>query len=154
MLFLCFKVGEETYGIRASEIREVIPLVPLDRVPGSEATVAGIFNYRGSPLPVIDLCQYFQQQPCRQILSSRIIIIQQQLGEQVFDVGLIAEHVTETVQVEASRFQSSGVKNTEQDFLGDIMPEAGRLIQIINTHRLIPDSMRRALEQAVEQSAS
>jgi len=153
MLFLCFKVGKETYGIRASEIIEVIPLIPLEKVPGSETSIAGIFNYRGNPLPVIDLCQYFHQHPCQQLLSSRIIIIRQQHAGTYFDVGLIAENVTETLQANETEFHASGLKNSQDDFLGEIMHQQNKLIQIINTDRLIPPSMRLAIEQTRKKKA-
>ena len=57
MLLLLFHLGSELYAIESSQVIEIIPTVnlrPLHHVPDY---VAGLFNYRGKFIPVIDLSQ-------------------------------------------------------------------------------------------------
>jgi chemotaxis-related protein WspB len=75
MLLLLFHLGSELYAIESSQVIEIIPTVnlrPLHHVPDY---VAGLFNYRGKFIPVIDLSQLLQATPCHLCLSTRIIIV-------------------------------------------------------------------------------
>ena len=54
MLLLLFHLGSELYAIESSQVIDIIPTVnlrPLHHVPDY---VAGLFNYRGKFIPVID----------------------------------------------------------------------------------------------------
>ena len=64
MLLLNLNIGKEHYAIRASQVIEIIPLIQLEKVPLVESSIKGIFNYRGNPTPVIDLCELFENRSC------------------------------------------------------------------------------------------
>jgi chemotaxis-related protein WspB len=57
MLFLLFQLGSERYALDASRVVEVVPLLCLQRLPQAPPGVAGVFNYRGQPVPAVDLSQ-------------------------------------------------------------------------------------------------
>ena len=63
MLFLVFQLGKDRYALEARRVVEVVPLLGLKKVPQAPKAVAGIFNYRGRPVPAIDLCQLALGQP-------------------------------------------------------------------------------------------
>src|SRR2546421_10050690 len=75
MLFLLFQLGTDRYALEASRVVEVVPLLELKRLPQAPEGVAGIFNYRGQPVPAVDLCALTLGQPARKRLSTRIIIV-------------------------------------------------------------------------------
>src|SRR5512140_255049 len=118
MLLLVFERGKSRYGIKASEIVEVIPIVSLKKVPHTPAYVAGLFSYRGAVTPVIDLQALLGESPARPLLSTRIIVVRLLLeGGSERRLGLMAEQVTETVRSEEADFQAPGIKSTS--YLGD-----------------------------------
>ena len=53
--YLTFKVDETIYGIALDHIKEIIEYGPLTQVPLAPDFIRGVFNLRGSVLPVIDL---------------------------------------------------------------------------------------------------
>ena len=57
MLFLLFNIGKDRYVIEANRVVEVTQLVALATLPQAPRGFAGIMNYRGRPLPVLDLCR-------------------------------------------------------------------------------------------------
>jgi len=63
MLFLTFQLGAERYALDASRVVEVLPLVELRKIPNAPHGVAGIFNYRGQPVPVADLSDLILHNP-------------------------------------------------------------------------------------------
>ena len=52
MLFLLFQIGQHRYALDSRRVAEVLPLVDIKEIPHAPAGVAGVFNYRGVPVPV------------------------------------------------------------------------------------------------------
>ena len=71
--------------------------------------MAGIFNYRGRPVPAVDLCALTLGQPASERFSTRIIIVNYpDAGGANHLLGLIAEHATETLRKDANEFVACG----------------------------------------------
>src|SRR6185503_19851205 len=99
MLFLYFQLGVDRYALDCSQVVEVVPLLGIKRIPQAPAAVAGVFNYRSKPVPVIDLSRLALGRPARPHMSARIIVVTYP-GEDDTQhlLGLIAEKATETVR--------------------------------------------------------
>ena len=52
---VAFQLGEYQFVTDRSDIREILMLTGVTRVPGSKAWVRGLANIRGQLLPIIDL---------------------------------------------------------------------------------------------------
>jgi chemotaxis-related protein WspB len=99
MLLLLFKLQEDAYAIDSAKVIEVIPFLLTQKIPMTPKFITGMANYRGNPVPVLDLGQLLNDQPCRQQMSTRIILTSLSVGHQFRKiVGLLAENVTETVK--------------------------------------------------------
>jgi len=146
MLFLLFQLGQNRYALEASRVVEVVPLLGLQQLPQAPKGVAGIFNYRGRPVPAIDLGLLTLGQPARERFSTRIIIINypDDSGTNHL-VGLIAEHTTEMLRKDAKDFMDPGVKLGAAPYLGPILLDGTSAIQLIYEHRLLPEPVRRLL---------
>lgn len=58
--YIRFKVGlSELYGVPYSYTEEILPAIMITRVPCTPSIIAGIVNYRGELLTVVDLQQLF-----------------------------------------------------------------------------------------------
>ena len=146
MLILTMNIGRERYGVDARLITEVIPLVRLDRVPMVDDSILGIFNYRGTATPVVDLCYFFEQRYCDHKLSSRIIIIDIDGDDQPGrKIGLVAECVTEVIKCRDEDMTDSGIASENARFLGGVYKHKNDLIQIIDTGKILPESITRQL---------
>ena len=146
MLILTMNIGNERYGINANAIVEVTPLVRLDQVPLVDACILGIFNYRGAPTPVIDLCYLFTKVYCEQRLSSRIMITDIRLSEnETRKIGLVAESVTEVIKCEPDQLMSNGIQSEHAEFLGSVYKHNNDLIQIIDSVKILPESISNQL---------
>jgi CheW-like domain len=54
----------------AHSIHEVLPLMNLKRVPCAPVGVTGVLNYRGTPVPVIDLNEMTLAEPAARHMST------------------------------------------------------------------------------------
>ena len=103
------QLGENRYALEASRVVEVVPLLALQQLPQAPKGVAGIFNYRGRPVPAVDLGVLTLGQPASERFSTRIIIVNypDENGTNHL-VGLIAEHATEMLRKDAKDFVDPG----------------------------------------------
>jgi len=103
MLLLVFSIGSEQYALDVREVKEVIPFVSLQPIEGEEASVSGFIDYRGSRVPVIDLCEKKLGKKCHRRYSSRIMIVDapQKGKSEATLLGLLAEKITDTLSIAA-----------------------------------------------------
>jgi chemotaxis-related protein WspB len=142
MLILLFYLGDAMYGINCEKIREICPLVKLEKIPHAPEYFAGLFKYRGDIVPVIDLRRLIQDKPCDMRLSTRIILVDFENEDgRAYVVGFMAERVTETIRQAKEDFVSSGVNLGGAPFLGGIFMENEHMVQIIDLDRL-PESFK------------
>lgn len=149
MLFLTFQLGRDRYALEASQIAEVIPLVRVKALPQAPRGVAGLCNYRGRAVPVIDLAELALDRPARPRLSTRLILIRC-TGELAPSdlLGLMAEQVTDTIRREPADFAPAGVENPAARYLGPVTRDRDGLVQRIEPMQLLSPEVRAVLKQA------
>jgi len=146
MLFLLFQLGKDRYALEAGRVVEVAPLLSLKRLPQAPKGLAGIFNYRGQPVPAIDLCELATGKAASERLSTRIIIVKhyhENSGEQL--LGLIAEHATEMLRRNPHDFVHAGVSIENAPYLGPVLMDPQGPIQWVNEQRLLAPHVRQFL---------
>ncbi|HEX3446248.1 MAG TPA: chemotaxis protein CheW [Chthoniobacterales bacterium] len=146
MLFILFQIGRDRYALPASDIIEILPLINLKEVPGAPTGVAGVLNYRGTPVPVIDLNEISRGAPAAKRLSTRIILVKYPLEAQhPHALGLIAEHATNMIRRSSQDFIAAGVESENAPYLGRVANDGGGLIQWIEVEQLLTLEVRDAL---------
>lgn len=146
MLFLIFQIGQDRYALEGRRVIEVLPLVKLKRVPKAPTGVAGILNFRGRLVPVLDLSEMASNIPAVSRLSTRLLVIDfsPQEGEGKM-LGLIAENVTEMLRCHDEDFETAGVKPDGAPFLGPILRDERGIVQRIEIEKLISQEVRDVL---------
>jgi chemotaxis-related protein WspB len=151
MLFLLFQVGKDRYALEASHVVEVVPLLDLKKIAHAPKGVAGLFNYRGRPVPAVDLCELARHEPAHEHLSTRIIVIHHPDSQgNNHLLGLIAEQATATVRKERSDFTDPSVRLGTAPYLGPVFLDGDGVIRWIHERRLLPDSVRDILFSETE----
>lgn len=155
MLFILFQLGRDHYALDAAQVAEVLPLVQVKKIPHAPVGVAGVFTYRGAPVPVLDLSELALGRPAHSRLSTRVLLVNypDATGKRRL-LGLIAEKATETLRREPADFVASGVKSDGAPYLGPVASDARGLIQWIEVDKLLPASVREVLfKQVAEETA-
>jgi chemotaxis-related protein WspB len=146
MLFILFQIGRDRYALSARSIIEVLPLMNLKRVPCAPIGVVGVLNYRGTPVPVIDLNEMTLGEPAARRLSTRIILVKYPLeADHPHALGLIAEHATNMIQRSIGDFIETGVESDDARYLGRVANDTGGFIQWIDVERLLTREVRDVL---------
>ncbi|HKM56969.1 MAG TPA: chemotaxis protein CheW [Isosphaeraceae bacterium] len=74
MFLLTFRAAQNLYAVDVARVVEVVPRVELRGLPYAPAFFAGLFDYRGTVTPVVDLGLLLGSEACPDRLSTRIIV--------------------------------------------------------------------------------
>ena len=137
MLMLVFAVADVQYAMPCTHVVEVIPRVDLAVIPHAPKFVVGTLNFRGTPVPVIDLSLMVGDDPSANRLHTRIIVVNVPLqGKEPAQFAIVAEKVTETANYELEQFIDSGIRVAELPFLAGVMTVDTATWQLIDLERL------------------
>jgi chemotaxis-related protein WspB len=111
----------------------------LKRLPQAPKGVAGLVNYRGQPVPAIDLSELTLGQPAAERLSTRIVIVHHAdaLGRDHL-LGLIAENATDLLQKDPSELNHSAGSYRSAPYLGPVFVDAKGPVQCLREQYLLP----------------
>jgi chemotaxis-related protein WspB len=152
MLFLLMQLDGNRYALDIAQVAEVLPLVQLKNVPRAPAGVAGVVDYGGAPLPVIDLSVLLANRPAHRRLNTRLIIVHYTAAGRKNLLGLIAERATETMRRDPSEFQDSGVRSASPPQLGPVALDSAGSVHWLDVAQLLPPSLADSLFQQAERS--
>ena len=150
-LLLIFTTGKQRFAIDAHSIAEIIPLLDITKVPKTKPYITGVCNYRGQLIPLIDTGLLLFNEECEKRTCTRIIVIQQDFGQGLVSVGLIAEKVYTTNSFNLDDGTEHNLTNGETSYLKKILQDEQGEIQYIDINKLIPDeakSLRATLKSA------
>lgn len=146
MLYLLLRLGTERYALDARRIVEVVPMVNLKPLPHAMPYVAGLFDYRGVLVPVIDLCRLTTARNCGAFLTTRTVLVDYPDDQGHSHIlGLLAEQVTETVKLKETEFQDAGIEVPAAPYLGEVIKVGDSLVQRLEIEHLLPDELRSQL---------
>ena len=98
-----FSLADETYGIAAKQVHEVVRVGDVTPVPGAGAQILGIVNLRGIVVTVLDMRTLLGIAKVDIDESSRIIIADS-AGQ---TVGLLVDSVAEVVYLRAADIETA-----------------------------------------------
>jgi chemotaxis-related protein WspB len=153
ILMLIFRVGEQQFAINTSCIVEVLPAVPLQQVHAISEAIAGLFNYQGDIVPVINLNHLLGEADPALNLNRRIILIRQsQADEQEKVFGLLVEKITETLAIEPSELHHDDELNHlfQNPYLGETFLHQNNIFQRLLPEHLLSDQEYHDLVVDVE----
>lgn len=103
--YITFKLGDELFAIDVAQVREVLELPLITRVPTAPAYMRGVVNVRGKAVPVVDLRAKFGLPVTGDTLHSRIIVMELELDGEETVVGGVADSVHEVIELEAGQLE-------------------------------------------------
>ena len=146
MLTLLFQLGDSRYSIPVTEVVEVIPNLKLERIDRAPDHIAGLFNYRGQHVPVVDLCRLLKKRSCARLFTTRIVLVDFPSADgNTRLLGLLGERITETVEIDADTLTDTGLNMADAPCLGRAAHTERGLIQHISVRDLLPIELQAQL---------
>jgi len=106
-LYLTFHLEDEVFALDVAQVREVLDLSQITKVPRAPDFMRGVINVRGSVVPVVDLRTKFGLPMAEATVDTRIIIMETGLGDKMTVLGAIADSVNDVVELEPGQIEES-----------------------------------------------
>ena len=136
--YLTFRLGEEMFAIDVSQVREILDVTTITKVPRAPAFMRGVINVRGSVVPVVDLRLKFDMPTTDQTLDTRIVVMEIALEGELTTIGTLADAVHNVMDIESSSIEPppkvGGKWNTE--FIKGIGKHNEDFIILLNVDRI------------------
>lgn len=146
MTFLSFTVDDRRFALPATEVISVVPFAPLRQIDGTPAWVAGVLPFFDRLVPVIDLSQLQAARRSRRAYATRIIVVSYPAASgDARPLGLLAEHVTDVLDLAPDRWRAPGIATPETPWLGPLANAAGTWVQQVAVAELLPGAVRDRL---------
>jgi chemotaxis signal transduction protein len=147
MLLIMCHCRANRYAIDSRHVKEVLPRANLHALTGSPSWLAGMLICHGSATPVMDLSQLTEGEPCPNRLSSRIVVLQTELGGSIRQLGVLAERVGLREIREAPG--ECGGETDGPAALGTLCLDEQGVFQFVAIPRLVPENRRAILFSAI-----
>jgi chemotaxis-related protein WspB len=143
MLLIMCHCCANRYAIDSRHVSEVLPRANLHRLADSPPWLAGMLIYRGRTIPVVDLTQLTEGMPCPRRLSSRIVVLQTELGGSPRRFGILAERVG--LREIRQQPGESGGEADETAAEGRLRLDEEGVYQLLDIPRLVSEDRRAVL---------
>jgi purine-binding chemotaxis protein CheW len=161
--FTIFTVDGETFGVSLDDVKEIIRMPAVVRVPLAPPSLEGLTNLRGTVLPVVNTRSLFGTEPAEPDDATRVVVLDR--GQ---PIGIVVDRVVSVVSVDASRIEDAASVETSirTDLLRGVIKDEGTLglVMVLDAARLIEqefDALAQTrlaggglLDQATEAAAS
>lgn len=146
MLMLIVKAGDQVFALSSRDVIEIIPLIQIRPVPTSGDHLAGVIDYRGTLVPVIDLSLLLIGRACKRHLSSRIVLTSLAVDDHSSRlVGILAEGVTGTSDIDPESLTPLPAVFAVDDCLGGITNSEHGMTQEVRVKHILSERLRLAL---------
>ncbi|MBC7246820.1 MAG: chemotaxis protein CheW [Actinobacteria bacterium] len=130
-----FSLGREEFAVEVTQVREIMRMEEITRMPKSPHFVEGIINLRGQIIAVIDLAKRLNIEAQERSGDTRIIVVE--AGD--VKVGMIVDSVSEVLRVDADALEPSPTlaADVSAAFLTGVIKHDNRLIILLDLTKVL-----------------
>ena len=137
--FLCFRLGDEEYGINIMEIKEIIKTRELTEVPRTPGFVDGVLSLRGVIVPVFTMRKRLGMSLEYDASQERIVIVR--CGDGLH--GLRVDRVTDVVKIANTDREAtpSVLEGVAREFVAGIGRAGKRMLIILDICKVVDTAL-------------
>jgi len=103
--YLTFNVGEESFALDVSHVREILEFTTVTKVPKAPDYMRGVINLRGSVVPVLDMRLKFGMSRTEKTINTCIIMVEVSFEGENTIIGALVDSVQEVFELEPDRIE-------------------------------------------------
>ena len=130
-----FALDREEFGIPIGQVREVIRVAEITRVPQSRPHVRGVTNLRGRVLAVVEIRSRMGLTPAEITPKSRVVVV----GVHDRTLGILVDSVSQVVKVPAATVTPAPdeVLSPGADYISGVARWNSRLIILLDLEKVL-----------------
>lgn len=144
--WVVFTVGEERFGVTATQVQEIVRFPEATLVPDMPRFVKGVMNLRGKIIPLMDLQERFGLTAAPVDEAHRRVVVSM-FQEQL--VGLIVHSVIGVVRIPAEAIEPlpPTLPKIESEYILGVGKVQDSLVVLLGLERMLGDMERLILSQ-------
>ena len=137
--YLTLGLADETFGISIRNVREILDMRPISRLPHAPHFLLGVIDVRGSGYPIVDLRLKLDLPSAPPTQATRIIILDVPVEGRVIGVGFVADCVFEVTDIDEATIEPvpSVGGRWKSDYLAGIGRKGDKFVIIFDLARLM-----------------
>ncbi len=149
---ITFKLGNELFSINVAQVREVLEVAQITKVPSTPGYMRGVCNVRGQAIPVLDLKLRLGLPPQADTLDTRIIVMEMEIGGEDVIVGGIADSVHEVIEIEPDQVRPAPTiaMRWRAEFIEGMVGRGEDFIIMLNVNAIFSSNELALIEEATE----
>jgi len=155
--YLTLGLADETFGISIRNVREILDMRPISRLPHAPHFLLGMIDVRGSGYPIVDLRLKLGLPSVPATDATRIIILDVPIGDRVVGVGFVSDCVYEVTDIDEAAIEPvpSVGGRWQSDYIAGIGRKADKFVIIFDLKCLMAhEGMPAAQETELDASAA
>jgi purine-binding chemotaxis protein CheW len=97
--YLSFLLAAQEYALGILRVKEIIEYDTVTPVPGAPPWVRGVFNLRGSVVPVVDLTVKLHLPPATLTRRSCIVVVEARRADETIVLGVLADAIGQVLDL-------------------------------------------------------
>ena len=136
--FLTYKLGDETFALDITKVREVLDFTTVTKVPRTPEFMRGVINLRGSVVPVVDLRLKFGMTRTENSVNTCIIITEVTVDRDTTILGCLADSVQEVLDLDDAHIAPAPRIGTKlrTEFIRGMGKQGDRFIIILDIDKV------------------
>lgn len=103
--YLTFRLGEEIFALDVANVKEVLDLAEVTRIPRTPNYMKGVINLRGGVVPVVDMRIKYGLPVTESTVDTCIIVTEVELDGDLTVIGALADSVREVLQIKSDQIE-------------------------------------------------
>lgn len=147
-----FKLHNEEFGVEITDVREIVKVGHITRLPHVADYIEGVTNLRGEVIPVISLRKRFGLEAQENTQDTRIIMLEVN-GSMV---GFIVDSVTETLRLadDAIEPPPSNIAGLKAHYLAGVGKLEDRLLILLEVDKILTSEEQIQLQTISDEDLS
>jgi purine-binding chemotaxis protein CheW len=140
--YLTLGLDGETFGIGIRNVREILDMRPISKLPHAPNFLLGMIDVRGSSYPIVDLRIKLDLPAVAATEATRIIILDVPMENRFVGVGFVADCVFEVTGIDESQIEPPPTVGGrwKSDYLAGIGKKGDSFVFIFDLAKLMTSS--------------
>ena len=143
-----FRLGREEFGVRIDQVKEIIEMTHITRMPKAPSFIEGVINLRGEVVAVIDLARQFDIPASERGEETRIVVVD--VDNNI--VGMIVDSVPEVLRISAENIDPTPTlieSRIDTSYIEGIGKLDDRIFVLLNLSKVLSPEEMESVEEVM-----
>ncbi len=145
--YLTFVLRDENFALEIENVREVLDVATLTKIPRLPDYISGVINLRGKVVPVMDLGQKLGHESINHTHNTCIIIVDLRVADQLVEMGILTDSVQMVMDMQTSEIEDVPKMGTSvnTDFIKGMGKQDEKFLIILDIAKIFATDEQEAL---------